>query len=158
MIPEILEPNMDLLCEEYVLIQAWKKTASYIRSHNWYSDTLALDITATNLPEFINRLAERLRAPEKWTNDRLRIVPAPKSQRWWVEPESGSWEPLPKEEPAQKLRPLAHVSIRDQVAATALMLCIADRVETLQGDPRLSIVKPEERKTVGLLRKQAILR
>ena len=41
MIPEILEPNLSLMREEFVLIQAWKKTSNYIRSHNWYADTLA---------------------------------------------------------------------------------------------------------------------
>lgn len=35
-----------------------------------------------------------------------------------------------------ELRPLAHVSLRDQVVTTAIMLCLADLVETLQGDPR----------------------
>lgn len=148
MIPETLIPSADLLCEEYLLVQAWKKTAAYIRSHNWYSDTMALDRVAVNLPEFLNDLAERLRSPEKWMNDPLRIVPAPKSQQWRVNAKSGAWEPLPKERPALKLRPLAHVSIKDQVAATALMLCIGDRVETLQGDPRLPIVAPEQRKTI----------
>ena len=31
MVPEQLEPRLELLREEYVLVQAWKKTASYIR-------------------------------------------------------------------------------------------------------------------------------
>ena len=46
MVPEQFEPSLELLREEYVLVQAWKKTASYIRSHNWFSDTLALDRAA----------------------------------------------------------------------------------------------------------------
>ena len=37
--------------------------------------------------------------------------------------------------PDFNMRPLAHVSLRDQVVASALLLCIADRVETEQGDP-----------------------
>jgi len=40
-IEERLQPNRDLLRKEYVLVQAWKKTAAYIRYHNWFSDTLA---------------------------------------------------------------------------------------------------------------------
>ena len=55
MVPEQLKPRLELVREEYVLIQAWKKTASYIRYHNWFSDTLALDRTAVNLPAFIGR-------------------------------------------------------------------------------------------------------
>ena len=42
---DVLEPRLDLLRQEYVLVQAWKKTASYIRYHNWFSDTLELDRT-----------------------------------------------------------------------------------------------------------------
>ena len=38
MVPEQLEPSLELLREEYVLVQAWKKTASYIRYHNWFSE------------------------------------------------------------------------------------------------------------------------
>lgn len=148
MIPEILEPKLSLLTEEYVLIQAWKKTASYIRSHNWYADTLELDRAAVNLPEFLNSLSERLASPADWNNDPLRIVPAPKSQRWHVDPDTRLWEPAKGTDVKKKIRPLAHVSLKDQVAATALMLCLANRVETLQGDPRTSITDKENRKKV----------
>ena len=60
MIANILEPRIELMREEYVLVQAWKKTASYIRYHNWYSDTLELDRVAVSLPDFLARLAEML--------------------------------------------------------------------------------------------------
>ena len=135
MVPEQLEPRLDLLREEYVLVQAWKKTASYIRYHNWFADTLALDCAAANLPAFIGELRKHLESSQGWQNDPLRIVPAPKSQRWRVR--EGLWEPFEKGATSGRLRPLAHVSLVDQVVATALMLCLADRVETLQGDPRL---------------------
>ena len=146
MILEKLEPRLELLREEYVLIQAWKKTASYIRYHNWFSDTLALDRAAVNLPMFIGELRERLQSSEGWQNDPLRIVPAPKSQRWRVR--EGAWEPLDKGATSARLRPLAHVSLADQVLATALMLCLADRVETLQGDPRQSVRGKKSRNRV----------
>ena len=84
MIPEQLEPRLEMVCEEYVLVQAWKKTAQYIRYHNWFSDTLALDRAAVNLPTFIGELRERLQSLESWQSYPLRIVPAPKSQRWRV--------------------------------------------------------------------------
>ena len=145
MVPEQLEPRMELLREEYVLIQAWKKAASYIRYHNWYSDTLALDRAAVNLPAFIGELRERLQSSDSWQNDPLRIVPAPKSQRWRVR--EGVWEPE-KGANSARLRPLAHVSLADQVVATALMLCLADRVETLQGDPRRPVRDQESRRQV----------
>ena len=146
MVSERLEPHLDLLREEYVLVQAWKKTASYIRYHNWFSDTLALDRAAVNLPAFIDELRERLQSSKNWQNDLLRIVPAPKSQRWRVR--EGAWEPVEKRATSVRLRPLAHVSLADQVVATALMLCLADRVETLQGDPRRSARDQESRRQV----------
>lgn len=58
MTEEILEPRVDLLRQEYVLVQAWKKTASYIRHHNWFSDTIELDRAAVNLPRFLAEIAE----------------------------------------------------------------------------------------------------
>jgi hypothetical protein len=36
--------------------------------------------------------------------------------------------------PTQKLRPLAHLTIRDQTLATAVMMCLAEAVESAQGD------------------------
>ena len=146
MVPNQLEPRLELLREEYVLVQAWKKTASYIRYHNWYSDTLALDRAAVNLPAFLGELRNRLQSTECWQNDPLRIVPAPKSQRWTVR--RGMWEPIEKSLTSARLRPLAHVSLADQVVATALMLCLADRVETLQGDPRWAVRDKESRRQV----------
>ena len=146
MVPEQLEPRLDMLRKEYVLIQAWKKTAAYIRYHNWFSDTLALDRAAANLPTFIGELRERLESSERWQNDPLRIVPAPKSQRWEVR--EGLWGPVAKGAKSAPLRPLAHASLADQVVATALMLCLADRVETLQGDPCLRADDPESRRRV----------
>ena len=145
MVPEHLEPHLELLREEYVLVQAWKKTEAYIRYHNWFSDTLALDRTAVNLPAFLGEIRERLQSSDRWENDPLRIVPAPKSQRWRVR--EGVWEPVKGAKSAQ-LRPLAHVSLADQVVATALMLCLADRVETLQGDPRRPVSDQESRTQV----------
>lgn len=147
MTTDILTPRLDLLTQEYVLVQAWKKTVSYIRYHNWYADTLELDRATVNLPHFLADLAERFAAHEKWVNDPIRIVPAPKSQRWRV---TGGlkWEPVESEKAAVKLRPLAHVSLRDQVAATAMMMCLADRVETLQGDPRSALAEVTQRKRV----------
>lgn len=155
MTTDVLSPRLELLREEFVLVQAWKKTASYIRYHNWFSDTLELDRTAINLPRFLGDLGEHLAAPTEWRSDPLRIVPAPKSQQWRVDPGSTRWEPIPVRKPPQAtkrrgttLRPLAHASLRDQVAATAVMMCVADRIETLQGDPRGQVTDAVVRKQV----------
>ncbi len=144
MVPRTLSPRLDLLKQEYVLVQAWKKTAAYIRRHNWFSDTLDLDLTAVDLANFLQQLSNDVQYPEVWRNEPLRLVLAPKSQDWWVrseEDETSHWQPRPDDsdiltDVSDKLRPLAHVALRDQVVATALMLCLANRVETIQRDPR----------------------
>jgi len=145
MIPEVLEPKFELLREEFVLVQAWKKTVSYIRAHNWFADTLELDREAVNLPEFLAGISDILSTPDAWTTTPLRIVPAPKSQRWAVT--SGKWNSV-KSDTEKRIRPLAHVALKDQVMATALVLCLANRVETLQGDPRVSILSEDDRRLI----------
>ena len=144
---EILTPNLDCLRQEYVLVQAWKKTSNYIRYHNWYSDTLALDRATSDLPKFIAELMECLEVPEQWESDPLRLVLAPKNQEWRVSKDK-KWEPVERGDDRLHMRPLAHVSLRDQVVATAMMLCLANRVETAQQDPRLKFVKADFRKRV----------
>lgn len=133
--PAHLTPSFELLCKDYVLIQAWKKTARFIRSHNWFSDILALDLAEIDLPKFLDRLAKRLATPEAWQTAPMRMVPAPKSQPWKLN-RNGKWKPTKK---PCRLRPLAHLALRDQVAATAVMLCLADDVETSQRDSRLKV-------------------
>lgn len=88
---KLLKPNLELLSEEYVLVQAWKKTASWIRRHNWFSDTLELDHAAVNLPTFIDGLRKRLQSWKDWEPHRLRMVLAPKSQTWKIN--NGVWGP-----------------------------------------------------------------
>lgn len=137
-------PSLTDATAEYVLVQAWKKTASYIRYHNWFADTLELDAATANLPEFLKKLAGDILSGD-WQSDPLRLVPAPKSQNWGIVRER--WRPTGGNK-AVKLRPLAHVSLRDQIAATAAMLCLADKVETAQGDPRKSVERIDSSKDV----------
>ena len=146
MYPKNLEPRLDHLNQEYVLVQAWKKTAEYIRYHNWFADTLELDYTTINLRAFLDNLRERLNSPDDWISDGLHLIPAPKSQQWKI---SNGSEWKPEHHTNVPLRPLAHVSLRDQVMATALMLCLADRVETQQGDPCESIEDAKGRNKIN---------
>lgn len=132
---QYLRPTLDDVAAEHVLIQAWKKTVAHIRTHNWFADTLELDQATANLPAFIADLAMQMRSPETWKSSPLRVIPAPKVQRWVDR--DGDWRPDKKGD--VPLRPLAHVALRDQVAATALMMCLADTIETLQGDPRTPV-------------------
>ncbi|MGO6669194.1 reverse transcriptase domain-containing protein [Rhizobium ruizarguesonis] len=134
----LLEPSIACLSDETVLIQAWKKAAGYIRYHNWFSDTLELDRTAVNLQDFIASISAEIRSGSPLRSDPIRMVPAPKSQAWHIDA-SGLWNPVTTNGTASKIRPLAHVSLRDQVIATALMMCLADRLETRAGDPALPL-------------------
>jgi hypothetical protein len=126
----VLSPTVNDLQLESVLVQAWKKTASYIRSHNWYADTLELDYQSMRLPGFIREVRDSIRA-DHFSPTPLRFVGAPKSQKWRFRPPS-TWDHEGALE--ERIRPLAHVDLRDQVIATAVMLCLANRVETRHGD------------------------
>ena len=133
-----LKPELHYLCDEAVLAQAWKKSHSYIRSHNWYADTLELDCSAMNLEERIKEWAKQLRE-QTYSPSFMRMVPAPKTDQWtFYQPEKchdWKWGPKPIDgkSKCKELRPLAHLSIQDQTIATAIMLCLADAVETEQG-------------------------
>jgi len=108
---QCLTPSIEDLRLECVLMQAWKKTSAYLRSHSWYADILGLDYQSLRIPKFI---------------DEIHLVPAPKNQQWKFQ--GAEWKP--RGNISDKIRPLAHVDLRDQVVATALMMCLADRVET----------------------------
>lgn len=142
---QTLTATVDDLKLECVLVQAWKKASKHIRIHNWYADTLAVDYQSLRLPDFIKEIQNKLQEARVWQHGLLRVVPAPKSQKWKIEP-NNQWVPADKIK--NKLRPLAHVSLEDQVLATAIMLCLADHFETLQGDTTLSVKKSENRKRV----------
>ena len=128
-----LKPTLEYLSDPVVLAQAWKKSHSYIRSHNWYADTLELDASTFNLEENINAWSEELKN-QSYSPSPMRLVPAPKGDAWTFKQNKGEWEWKPKKSSgSEPLRPLAHLTIKDQVIATAIMMCVADAVETEQG-------------------------
>jgi len=136
-----LEPSIEYLTDEVVMAQAWKKTHNYIRTFNWYADTLALDISALGIEANARIWADLLR--EGKPLHPIELVPASKSEAWEIN-EAKGWGPTQKSlkkregdadtEGKIPLRPLAHLSIRDQTWSSAAMLCLADIVETAQGD------------------------
>ncbi len=140
----VLNPTLDDLKLKCVLVQAWKKASKYIRQHNWYADMLELDYQSLRLPDFLSEIQVILENAHVWEPTPLRVVPAPKSQKWKLK--GDKW--FPAESIDKKLRPLAHVSLVDQVVATSIMICMADHFETLQGDPILSIAKARNRKKI----------
>lgn len=135
------------------MAQAWKKSHTYIRSHNWYADTLELDCSAINLESLLEDWAHQI-ITGTYRPAEMRLVPAPKTDRWTyfedsIDSKRWKWGPKPREgectaedariSESKELRPLAHVNIQDQTVATAVMMCLADAVETAQGstDPEL---------------------
>jgi len=82
-----INPTFNYLSDEVIIAQAWKKTHSYMRTHNWYADTLALDISALGLEvnlESWSKKANILKAPHP-----LELVPAAKSDEWVIDKERG---------------------------------------------------------------------
>ena len=131
-----LTPRLDLLTDEVVLAQAWKKAERYCRRHNWYADVLAWDLATLTIESDLAAWADEVQDPA-FRPARMELVPAPKNQPWEF-PESADEDPgfadwLPAGDAEQPLRPLAHLGVRDQTLAMALVLCFADAVETLQG-------------------------
>lgn len=134
-----LAPKTELLHDVVVLSQAWKKAHTYMRRHNWYADTLELDCSALGLDSLLKTWSSELKATQYQTVP-VRLVPAPKNGAWgFSQQRPGGWGPDNDEQLV--LRPLAHVGIRDQTISTAVMLCLADCIESAQGDPSLSAEK-----------------
>ncbi|MBL7016334.1 MAG: RNA-directed DNA polymerase, partial [Kiritimatiellales bacterium] len=130
-----LKPQLEYLNDEVVIAQAWKKTHSYMRTHNWYADTLALDISALGLEENAKTWSKYADNLDRFKPHPLDLVPASKSEPWIVDGE-GKWRPESPDKRKKKIpvRPLAHMTVRDQTLSSALMLCLADSIETRQGD------------------------
>lgn len=118
----ILTATIEDASKDYVLGQAWKKASNYIRYHNWFADTLDLEYHTANLPEFIQSVSDDMRSgsclPTRFGSCLLPRAKSGKSMVIFRAPKD------PKE--TVQLRPLAHVSLRDQIASTATMLYLAD--------------------------------
>ena len=129
-----LRPEFGFLRDKAVIVQAWKKAHEYIRRHNWYSDTLELDVSCIRLEHLFEEVLALF--PEngelKYRPDSMRIVPAPKSSGGW----SVQGSALKNDNPDELgIRPLAHLSIRDQTVSMMLLMCLANIIENRQGQP-----------------------
>ncbi|GAA0337246.1 hypothetical protein GCM10008967_29410 [Bacillus carboniphilus] len=147
---EMIAPRIEYLKDEVILGQAWKKSHNYIRRHNWYADILELDCSIIELEKKLKEYATDLLKSNRYKPAPLRIVLAPKTQKW-VFPDGNEklWYPKGKNnvKGEQALRPLAHLSIRDQTVTTAIMLCLADAIESIQGPTdELDFLKAQQEK------------
>lgn len=155
-------PNLkltdDYLTDPILLALAWKRAHGYVRSLNWYADNFELDATSLFLQENCDAWANEL-SDQKVELTPLELVPAPKTNRWqFVEPEQGKnkdlegkqcliWQPVNGDD--LSLRPLAHIGIKEQTYFTLLMSCLANLVETKQGDPETTLEKVHEKEVVN---------
>ncbi|GAA6170196.1 RNA-directed DNA polymerase [Sessilibacter corallicola] len=172
-----LEPTDEYLSDKVILAQAWKKTQTYIRSTNWYSNTFELDQSTLSLATNLEDWHKELKLMEYELTE-LRLVPAPKSMQWeFVKSQTASpfgkesndqhgaeeasnglnqtWQPKrdSKNEtdklPIPPLRPLAHIPIKEQTYFTSLMMCIANIVESAQGDSETHFSEVHEKNVVN---------
>lgn len=135
----------DCMDDPLLMALAWKKSHEYIRTLNWYADNFDLDLSALNLVENCKQWVADLQ-DKSLTFTPLELVPAPKACSWkfkdnnvfdseFESDECVVWRPV---DPAEvSLRPLAHISIREQTMMTLVMMCLADTVETQQGESPL---------------------
>lgn len=158
------------LTDPLLLALAWKKAHDYIRTANWYADNFELDISSIDLPNRCDEWAEEIKSHLHFSD--LELVPAPKSQPWeFKKPDDPLqapefklvWQPrkpdeknseLGKEQEDKdndflRLRPLAHIGIREQTIMTLVMMCLANEVETKQGDPSTDYKEVHEKGVVS---------
>ncbi|MCE0493125.1 RNA-directed DNA polymerase [Vibrio salinus] len=158
-----LLPTETYLTDEVILINAWKKAHQYIRTTSWYVDFLDLDQSAIELEVRIEQLSNKLQDKSLRLSS-LTLIPAPKSHPWFFEKEEGYFDEPPSliwrpkdsdaesdksDYPIQPMRPLAHISIDDQTVFTALMMLLADKVETVQGDPSVKFEEVHEKGVIN---------
>lgn len=148
--------NNDYLTDHILMALAWKKAHNYIRTTNWYADNFELDKSSLNLAKHCEEWVEEIKK-HKLKFSPLELVPAPKTSAWefkneYLSPRKSSdcysvpgldviessglcidWYPSDPEK--LKLRPLAHIGIKEQSIMTLIMMCLANDVETAQGDP-----------------------
>lgn len=164
-----LKLTEEYLTDRMLMALAWKKAHDYIRNTNWYADNFELDKSALHLAEHCQAWVNDI-SSGKLSFEKLKLVPAPKTAHWTFidnprpkaiddalktprsEILSGpyyclKWEP---ETPNDiKLRPLAHIGIKEQTIMTLVMMCLANDVEALQGDPSTDYDEVHEKKVVS---------
>ncbi|MBM7341569.1 RNA-directed DNA polymerase [Pantoea coffeiphila] len=131
------------LTDEYIsdpllMALAWKKSHHYIRTTNWYADNFELDLSALDLTQHCKHWVRRICNIEKFEFSPLQLVPVPKACKWEFKVVEGEVLWQPQDEDELTLRPLAHIHVAEQTIMTLVMMCLANMIETKQGDPSVS--------------------
>lgn len=154
------------ISDPLLLALAWKKSHEYIRNINWYADNFELDKSALSLAYLCNKWSNEISGAVSFSP--LKLVPAPKTSAWEFSqnecPSALEMLELPFDEieetcycvkwaPTEpdkiKLRPLAHIGVKEQTYLTLVMMCLANNVETLQGDPATDYKDVHDKKVVS---------
>ena len=150
-----LSAKDEYILDPVILMHAWKKAHHSIRSTNWYADVFELDRSAIELEQNVQRWKKELESGS-FNFSPLKLVPAPKTESWGFDEKDGfNWKPSIKieekddSEKSKELRPIAHVDMRDQTIMTALMMLLANQVETLQGDSSVDFEEVHEKGVVN---------
>ncbi|SCY65731.1 reverse transcriptase domain-containing protein [Desulfoluna spongiiphila] len=155
-----LSPDIEFLSDEAVLAQAWKKCDIYIRMHNWYADILELEQASLMVPIWVKKWCIEVKKGDVEPKSDMRLVQAPKNAKWkfikekksaksWIYAPAKSEDDINEDEVCgPPLRPLAHLGIREQSLATAAMLCLADAVESMQGNTDQSTIQDAQEQGV----------
>lgn len=146
----------EYILDDVILMHAWKKAHHSIRSTNWYADIFELDCSAIELGTNVKKWQKALKS-ESFKFMPLKLIPAPKTESWGFDKEKKfRWQPCKNSlktssetNLTKALRPLAHVDIEAQTIMTALMMLLANKVETIQGDTSLDFNEVHERGVVN---------
>ncbi len=163
-----LQLTKQYLIDPMLMALAWKKSHDYIRNTNWYADNFELDKSALNLAALCEKWASDISTGQTEFKD-LKLVPAPKTSPWHFDENNCSefseadlnqridkiaapcyclkW--APREPNKLKLRPLAHIGIKEQTIMTLVMMCLANEVEALQGDPSTDYNEVHDKQVVS---------
>lgn len=146
----------EFLTDPLLMALAWKKSHEYIRTANWYADNFELDVSAIDLPNRCSEWVQDIRGCLKFKE--LELVPAPKTKDWeFKRPDDPLqlaeykliWQPKNNGDESIGLRPLAHMGIREQSIMTLVMMCMANDVESRQGDPSTGYNEVHEKGVVS---------
>jgi len=172
-----LKPETTYLTNLVVMAQGWKKSNQHIRMTNSYADNFELDKTTIDLENKLKEWQEKLKGTG-FSFEALELIPAPKTSQWEfvkntkdngdsknnsnkfdieyllsqpLKPKySHTWQAVTDDDGDIKgLRPIAHISIADQTILTVLLMCLANQVETLQGDSTTDFDEVHDRKIVN---------
>ncbi len=169
-----LQLTDEYLKDPLLMALAWKKAHDYIRNVNWYADNFELDKSALNLAKRCKEWVAEINS-SKVSFSGLKLVPAPKSAAWAFIPNKCPTEVdeildvsidelgnacyclkwVPESEPGSdkptniKLRPLAHIGIKEQTMMTLVMMCLTNEVEAIQGDPSTQYDEVHKKKVVS---------